>query len=172
MRDISRWLPMSTIASEDQKFFTHHGFDYAAIDKALERNNEGKPERGASTISQQVAKNLFLWGGRNWVRKGLEAWYTVLIEHLWTKQRILETYVNIAEFGDGVYGADAAAHELFGTTPARLTALQCARLAAVLPNPRHWSAAKPSALVQRRAAWISRQIDHLGGAAMLSASAR
>ena len=94
----------------------------------------------------------------------------MLIEHLWTKQRILETYVNIAEFGDGVYGADAAAHQLFGTTPARLTASQCARLAAVLPNPRHWSAARPSAYVQRRAAWITRQIDHLGGPAMLPAT--
>ncbi|HTA65516.1 MAG TPA: monofunctional biosynthetic peptidoglycan transglycosylase [Xanthomonadaceae bacterium] len=170
LNEISRWLPMSTIASEDQKFFEHHGFDYAAIDKAFDHNNEGRPERGASTISQQVAKNLFLWSGRNYVRKGLEAWYTVLIEHLWSKQRILEMYVNVAEFGDGIYGADAAAHELFGTTAMRLTPSQCARLAAVLPNPRQWSAAKPGAYVQRRAAWIQRQIGQLGGPGMLSRS--
>jgi monofunctional biosynthetic peptidoglycan transglycosylase len=168
LAEISRWLPMSAIASEDQKFFHHHGFDYEAIDKALDHNAEGRPERGASTISQQVAKNLFLWSGRNWARKGLEAWYTVLIEHLWSKQRILETYVNIAEFGDGIYGADAAARELFGTTAARLTPSQSARLAAVLPNPRHWSAAKPGAYVQRRATWIQRQIGQLGGPEMLS----
>jgi len=165
--EISSWLPASAIASEDQKFFEHHGFDFAAIDKAMERNAEGRPERGASTISQQVAKNLFLWGGRNYVRKGLEAWYTVLIEHLWPKRRILEVYVNVAEFGDGIYGADAAAHDLFGTTAAQLTASQGARLAAVLPNPRHWSAARPSPYVQRRAAWIGRQVGHLGGTAWL-----
>jgi monofunctional biosynthetic peptidoglycan transglycosylase len=170
--EISRWLPMSAIASEDQKFFEHHGFDYAAIDKALERNAEGRAERGASTISQQVAKNMFLWGGRNYVRKGLEAWYTVLIEQLWPKRRILEVYVNTAEFGDGIYGADAAAHELFGTTAARLTPSECARLAAVLPSPRRLSASKPSPYVQRRAAWIARQIGQLGGSGMLSRPVR
>ena len=160
---ISRWLPVSVIAAEDQKFLEHDGFDFEAIDKAIDRNREGKRVRGASTISQQVAKNLFLWGGRNYVRKGLEAWYTVLIEHLWSKRRIVEMYVNIAEFGDGVYGADAAAHALFGTTAARLTPAQSARLAAVLPNPRHWSAAAPNGYVMRRAAWIQRQIGQLGG---------
>ncbi len=161
--EISRWLPVSVIAAEDQKFLDHEGFDFEAIDKAMEHNAQSKRVRGASTISQQVAKNLFLWGGRNYVRKGLEAWYTVLIEHLWSKQRIVEVYVNIAEFGDGVYGADAAAHDLFGTTAARLSAAQCARLAVVLPNPRHWSAAKPNGWVQRRAAWVERQITQLGG---------
>lgn len=165
---IARSLPMSVIASEDQKFFRHHGFDFDAIDKALDHNDEGRPLRGGSTISQQVAKNMFLWGGRNWLRKGLEAWYTVLIENLWSKRRILEVYVNVAEFGDGVYGADAAAQELFHTTADRLTAAQCARLAAVLPNPRHWSAARSGAYVQRRAAWIGRQITLLGGPAMLA----
>lgn len=166
--EISRCLPMSAIASEDQKFFRHHGFDFDAIDKALDRNEEGRPIRGGSTISQQVAKNMFLWSGRNWLRKGLEAWYTVLIENLWSKRRILEVYVNVAEFGDGVYGGDAAAQELFHTTADRLTPAQCARLAAVLPNPRHWSAVRPGAFVQRRAAWIQRQIVHLGGPAMLA----
>ena len=109
LEEISRWLPVSVIAAEDQKFLDHEGFDFEAIDKAMERNSEGKHVRGASTISQQVAKNMFLWGGRNYIRKGLEAWYTVLIEHLWSKRRIVEVYVNIAEFGDGIYGADAAA---------------------------------------------------------------
>ena len=161
--EISRWLPISVVASEDQKFPEHEGFDFEAIDKAIDRNREGKRVHGASTISQQVAKNLFLWGGRNYVRKGLEAWYTVLIEHLWSKQRIMEVYVNIAEFGNGVYGADAAAHDLFRTTAARLTPAQCARLAAVLPNPRHWSAVAPNAYVLRHAAWIQRQITQLGG---------
>ena len=161
--EISRWLPISVVASEDQKFPEHDGFDFAAIEKDMDRNRKGERVRGASTISQQVAKNMFLWGGRNYVRKGLEAWYTVLIEHLWSKQRIMEVYVNIAEFGDGIYGADAAAHDLFGTTAARLTPAQCARLAAVLPNPRHWSAAKPNAYVSRHAAWIQRQIGQLGG---------
>jgi monofunctional biosynthetic peptidoglycan transglycosylase len=169
---ISRWLPMSAIASEDQKFFQHNGFDFQAIDKDMQRNREGEPVRGASTISQQVAKNMFLWGGRNYVRKGLEAWYTVLIEHLWSKRRILEIYVNIAEFGDGVYGADAAATDLFHTTAARLTPAQAARLVAVLPNPRHWSAAKPTAYVLRRAAWIERQIRQLGGPQLLDQGKR
>jgi monofunctional biosynthetic peptidoglycan transglycosylase len=163
LNEISRWLPVSAIAAEDQKFLDHEGFDFEAMDKAMERNAKGRRIRGGSTISQQVAKNLFLWGGRNYLREGLEAWYTVLIEQLWSKQRIVEVYVNIAEFGDGIYGADAAAHELFGTTAARLSASQSARLAAVLPNPRHWSAAKPNAYVARRAAWIERQITQLGG---------
>lgn len=169
---VSRWLPVSVIASEDQKFYRHHGFDFAAIDKALDHNEAGGRVRGGSTISQQVAKNLFLWGGRNYLRKGLEAWYTVLIEHLWSKQRILEMYVNVAEFGDGVYGADAAAQELFHTRADRLTAAQCARLAAVLPNPRHWSAVQPSRYVQRRAAWIARQVGQLGGPAALAPGRR
>jgi monofunctional biosynthetic peptidoglycan transglycosylase len=172
LSQVSRWLPVSVIASEDQKFLEHDGFDFQAIDKAMERNSEGGRVRGGSTISQQVAKNLFLWGGRNYVRKGLEAWYTVLIEHLWTKRRIVEVYVNIAEFGDGIYGADAAAHDLFGTSAARLTATQCARLASVLPNPRHWSAAAPNAFVLRHAAWIQRQIAQLGGPGLLDGTKR
>ncbi|MBS0213432.1 MAG: monofunctional biosynthetic peptidoglycan transglycosylase [Proteobacteria bacterium] len=167
LNEISSWLPASAIASEDQKFFRHHGFDFDAIDKALDHNEEGGRVRGGSTISQQVAKNMFLWSGRNYVRKGLEAWYTVLIERLWGKRRILEVYVNVAEFGDGVYGADAAAHGLFGTTAARLTATQSARLVAVLPNPRRWSAARPGPYVLRRAAWIERQVRQLGGPALL-----
>ncbi len=124
--------------------------------------------RGASTISQQVAKNLFLWGGRNYLRKGLEAWYTVLIEALWPKRRILEMYVNVAEFGDGVYGAEAASRTYFGKSSAQLTAVESSRLAAVLPSPRSWSVTAPRPFVQRRAEWIQRQVRQLGGTAFLS----
>ncbi len=160
---ISPWLPVSVIASEDQKFFDHHGFDVEAIDKAMDANRQGKRVRGASTISQQVAKNLFLWSGRNYLRKGLEAWYTVLIEALWPKRRIVEVYVNVAEFGDGVYGAEAAAQAYFHKPAAQLTATEAARLAAVLPSPRKWSVVKPGPFVQRRANWIERQVRQLGG---------
>lgn len=165
---ISRALPISLVAAEDQTFPAHHGFDFKAIDKALASNKRGKRVRGASTITQQVAKNLFLWSGRSYLRKGLEAWYTVLIEFMWPKQRILEVYANIAEFGDGVYGAEAAAQTFFRKPAARLTASESARLAAVLPNPKRYSANNPGPFVQRRARWIERQVRHLGGAAYLA----
>ena len=165
--NISRNLPIALVAAEDQTFPDHHGFDFKAIDKAMKNNQRGRNVRGASTISQQVAKNLFLWKGRSYVRKGLEAWYTVLIEVLWPKQRILEVYANIAEFGDGVYGAEAAARTYFGKPAAKLTPSESARMAAVLPSPRRYSVAKPGAYVQRRARWIERQVRHLGGPAYL-----
>jgi monofunctional biosynthetic peptidoglycan transglycosylase len=161
---ISRNLPIALVAAEDQKFPDHHGFDFKAIDKAMSHNRRGKRVRGASTISQQVAKNLFLWGGRSYLRKGLEAWYTVLIEFIWPKQRILEVYANIAEFGDGVYGAEAAAQTFFNKPSARLTPGESARMAAVLPNPKKYSVKNPGPFVQRRANWIERQVSHLGGA--------
>jgi monofunctional biosynthetic peptidoglycan transglycosylase len=164
---ISPNLPIALVAAEDQMFPEHHGFDFKAIDKALEHNRRGRKVRGASTISQQVAKNLCLWQGRSYVRKGLEAWYTVLIELLWSKQRILDVYANIAEFGDGVYGAEAAARTYFGKTAARLSPSESARMAAVLPSPRRYSIAKPGSYVQRRANWIQRQVQHLGGPAYL-----
>ena len=123
--------------------------------------------RGASTISQQVAKNLFLWSGRSYLRKGLEAWYTVLIEVLWPKQRIIEVYANVAEFGDGVYGAEAAARRFFGKPASALSPSESARMAAVLPSPRRYSVSKPGPYVQRRARWIERQVRHLGGPAYL-----
>ena len=167
---ISRNLPIALVAAEDQTFPTHHGFDFKAIDKALTSNRRGHRVRGASTISQQVAKNLFLWSGRSYLRKGLEAWYTVLIEFIWPKQRILEVYANIAEFGDGVYGAEAAARAFFKKPAARLTAGESARLAAVLPNPKRYNAKNPGAYVQRRARWIERQVRHLGGPAYLGPS--
>ena len=171
-------LPVSLVAAEDQNFAAHHGFDFKAIEKARAHNQRmieraarrGTPVRrlrGASTISQQTAKNLFLWKGRSWVRKGLEAWYTVLVETLWSKRRILEVYANIAEFGDGTYGAQAAAQRFFGKDAARLTPAEAARLAAVLPSPRRYNAGKPGPYVQRRAAAIQRQARQLGGAAWL-----
>ena len=137
---LSPELPIALVAAEDQRFPVHTGFDLEAIDKALENNARGRPMRGASTITQQVAKNLFLWDGRRWLRKGLEAWYTLLIELLWPKQRILEVYANVAEFGDGIYGVEAAAQAYFGKPAKRLTAAESARLAAVLPNPKRYSA--------------------------------
>jgi monofunctional biosynthetic peptidoglycan transglycosylase len=156
-------LPISLVAAEDQQFPFHRGFDLDAIAKARRHNERGGKVRGASTISQQVAKNLFLWQGRSWLRKGLEAWYTALIELFWPKQRIIEMYANIAEFGPGVYGAQAASRRFFGRDAARLSAGQCARLAAVLPSPRRYNAATPGPYVQRRAAWIQRQVRQLGG---------
>lgn len=164
---LSPQLPIALMAAEDQKFPQHHGFDLEAIDRALARNQRGGRVHGASTISQQVAKNLFLWSGRSWLRKGLEAWYTVLIETLWSKQRILEVYANIAEFGDGVYGAEAAAQQFFGKPATRLGPQESARLAAVLPNPKVYNARTPGPYVQRRAAWIARQVRQLGGPAAL-----
>ncbi|KFN48887.1 monofunctional biosynthetic peptidoglycan transglycosylase [Arenimonas composti] len=167
---ISPHLPISVVAAEDQKFPQHHGFDLDAMRAAHAGNARGGRIRGASTITQQVAKNLFLWSGGGYVRKGIEAWYTLLIELLWPKQRILEVYVNIAEFGDGVYGAEAAAQAFFRKPASALTAAEAARLAAVLPAPRRWSAANPGPYVQRRAAWIQRQVRQLGGPAYLEGS--
>jgi monofunctional biosynthetic peptidoglycan transglycosylase len=169
-RDLDRIapsLPLALVAAEDQNFPVHHGFDFKAIEKARRNNARGRKVRGASTISQQVAKNLFLWSGRSWVRKGIEAWYTVLIEALWPKQRILEVYANIAEFGDGVYGAQAAARSFFGKDASRLSPAESARLAAVLPNPRRYDARNPGPYVQRRSNGIQRQMRHLGGSAYL-----
>ena len=166
---LSSSLPISLVAAEDQKFPQHRGFDLEAIDKALDRNARGGRVRGASTISQQVAKNLYLWGGGGYVRKGMEAWYTLLIELTWPKRRILEVYANIAEFGDGVYGAEAAAQAFFGKPASRLTPAESARLAAVLPHPKKYSARNPGPYVQRRAAWIQRNARQLGGAAYLEA---
>ncbi len=164
---ISRHMPLAVIAAEDQLFAEHSGFDMEAIEKALDHNARGKRVRGGSTISQQVAKNLFLWQGRSWLRKGLEAWYTVLIEAMWPKQRIVEVYVNVAEFGDGIYGAQAAARSYWRKDASALSAAEAARLAAVLPSPKRYSAARPGPYVQRRAAWIQRQMRQIGGEAYL-----
>ncbi len=156
-------LKMAVIAAEDQQFAHHWGFDVDAIRAALAHNERGGTLRGASTLSQQVAKNLFLWSGRSWLRKGFEAWFTTLIELFWPKQRILEVYLNSAEWGDGIFGAEAAARHHFGVGAPYLSARQASLLAAVLPNPRQWSAGRPSAYVNRRAGWIHRQMRQLGG---------
>ncbi|MBL0163523.1 MAG: monofunctional biosynthetic peptidoglycan transglycosylase [Xanthomonadales bacterium] len=165
--EVSSNLPIALVASEDQKFPTHHGFDVEAIQSALADAEDGERLRGASTISQQVAKNLFLWNGRSFVRKGFEAYFTVLIEALWPKRRIIEVYLNIAEFGDGVYGVAAASERYFRSSPQKLSLQQSALLAAVLPNPRKLHVERPSAYIQRRANWIERQVRQLGGSAWL-----
>jgi len=160
-------LALAVIAAEDQRFLRHHGFDLDAIDAARRHNARGGRVYGASTISQQLAKNLFLWRGRSWLRKGLEVWYTLWIEALWPKWRILEVYLNVVEFGDGIYGAEAAARIMFGRDALHLSQLQSARLAAVLPNPRRYSAANPGPYIRQRTQWILRQMRQLGGQAYL-----
>jgi monofunctional biosynthetic peptidoglycan transglycosylase len=165
---ISPNLPLAVVASEDQKFPDHWGFDVEAIEKAYSLNQHSHRVHGASTISQQVAKNLFLWSGRSLFRKGLEAYFTVMIEACWPKRRILEIYLNIAEFGYGTYGAEAAAQRFFRIPAARLTRSDAAALAAVLPNPEHFSAAAPSHYVQQRRDWILGQMQALGGPEMLN----
>lgn len=160
---MSAAIPLAMIASEDQKFADHGGFDIEAIEKAQARNARGKKIRGGSTITQQTAKNLFLWGGRSYLRKGLEAWYTVLMEAMLPKARIIELYANFAEFGDGIYGVQAAARTFYGVDAKGLNGSQAARLAAVLPSPKRYSVAKPGPYVQRRARAIERQMRLIGG---------
>ena len=155
------------VASEDQKFPDHWGFDVEAIEKAYELNQHRHRVHGASTISQQVAKNLYLWSGRSYFRKALEAYFTVLIESCWPKRRILEIYLNIAEFGYGTYGAEAAAQRFFHKPASRLTRSDAAVLAAVLPNPQHYLASAPSRYVEQRRDWILNQMQALGGQEML-----
>lgn len=158
---------IAVIAAEDQSFPHHHGFDFEQLRKALSAWRAGDDLRGASTISQQTAKNLFLWTGRSWLRKGLEAWFTLLIELLWPKERILEVYLNIAEWDNGVFGLEAAARHYFGVSAADLSETQASRLAAILPNPRGWSASAPTSYVLERSRWIRRQMRQLGGTSYL-----
>lgn len=164
MDEISPHMALAVMASEDQKFPSHWGFDFNAIESAMS-HNERRPQRvrGASTISQQTAKNLFLWNGRSWVRKGLEAGLTVGLEVVWTKRRILTVYLNVAEFGEGVFGVEEAAQRYFKKPASRLTPTEAARLAAVLPNPIRFKANKPSAYVIARQNWILRQMNLMGG---------
>lgn len=144
LEDITPNLALAVVASEDNLFTTHCGFDFEQIRLAREAARKGKKLRGASTISQQTAKNVFLWNGRSWLRKGLEAYFTVLIELIWGKERIMEVYLNCIEMGNGIYGVAAVAKHHFKTTPAKLTREQCALIAASLPNPRRYSSKKPS----------------------------
>ncbi|WP_027962194.1 monofunctional biosynthetic peptidoglycan transglycosylase [Halomonas halodenitrificans] len=164
---LSDHAKLAVIAAEDQRFPVHHGFDLVEIRRAWEASRNGGRLRGASTLSQQTAKNLFLWSGRSWVRKGFEAWFTLLIEVIWPKQRILEVYLNIAEWDTGVFGLEAAAQHYFGVSADRLGPVQASRLAAILPDPRGRDAARPSSDVVQRSAWIRRQMGNLGGAAYL-----
>ena len=164
---VAPWAPLAAVAAEDQRFAEHRGFDMESIQDALEDAERGRRLRGASTISQQVAKNLFLWSGRSYVRKGLEAYFTTLIEALWPKRRILEVYVNIAEMGDGVYGVEAASQRFFRKPASKLRPEEGALLAAVLPNPRRFRVDRPSAFVAERQTWILRQMDQMGGSAYL-----
>jgi monofunctional biosynthetic peptidoglycan transglycosylase len=168
MDDISPQMALAVMAAEDQKFPDHWGFDVAAIEKALS-HNEKRPTRirGASTLSQQTAKNLFLWDGRSWLRKGLEAGLTSGIELVWTKRRILTVYLNIVEFGDGVFGVEEASQRFFHKPAKRLTAAEAALLAAVLPNPHRFRADAPSGYVAQRQQWIMRQMRQLGGEGFL-----
>jgi monofunctional biosynthetic peptidoglycan transglycosylase len=155
---VSRQLPRAVIGAEDSGFCHHHGFEWGAIRKAFQRNERGGRLRGGSTISQQTAKNVFLWPGRTWLRKGLEAWFTVLIELLWGKARIMEVYLNVVELGRGIYGVEAAAQRHFGKPAARLGRAEAARLAAVLPQPITRDAAAPGRYTRRYAGRIERRV--------------
>jgi monofunctional glycosyltransferase len=170
LAELSPYAALAVVAAEDQKFPVHHGFDLEAIGDALDESHDGSPVRGASTISQQVAKNLFLWPGRSWLRKGLEAWLTAWIELLWPKRRILEVYLNVAEFGPGVFGVEAASLRSFGKPAAALDPGEAALLAAVLPSPRRFRAEAPSDALRRRADRILAQMQRLGGPAYLRAA--
>lgn len=158
--EMSPSMPVAVIASEDANFLKHHGFDYKAIENAAKRNMKHPEKRklGASTISQQTAKNVFLWPGRSWVRKGFEVYFTALIELLWSKQRIMEVYLNSIEMGEGIYGVEAVAHQHFNTTAKELSRSQCALIAATLPNPRKFSSKNPSSYMLKRQQKIMREM--------------
>ena len=166
MSEISLAVPIAVVAAEDQKFPHHHGFDFQSLSDALREDRRHR--RGASTISQQLAKNLYLWPGRSLLRKALEAYFTVLIELTWPKRRILEVYLNVVEFGPKVYGIDAASRLFFGKPPNGITSREAALLAAVLPSPKRMSALRPSKYVRKRAAEIEAAVRDLGGPGYLA----
>ncbi|WP_186757340.1 monofunctional biosynthetic peptidoglycan transglycosylase [Echinicola salinicaeni] len=159
--EISKHMAQAVVASEDQKFLEHSGFDMEAIREALKDNESGKRLRGGSTISNQTAKNVFLWPGRNYLRKGLEAYFTVLIELIWSKERIIEVYLNVIEVGDGIYGVEAASQKFYQKPAANLSRNQAAMIAAILPNPLLWSPARPTAYNYKRQSWILRNMNNL-----------
>jgi monofunctional biosynthetic peptidoglycan transglycosylase len=159
--EMSRHASQAVVAAEDQKFMGHRGFDLEAMEKAWNNNKKGKRIKGASTITQQTVKNVFLWPSRSYIRKGLEAYFTVLVELVWSKERILEVYLNVIEMGDGIYGIEAASQTFFRKSAAKLSQGQAALIAAVLPNPRRWSPAKPTNYIKGRQAWIIRQMNNL-----------
>lgn len=160
--NISDYMKVAAITSEDQRFPEHNGFDLEAIEQAIEEKQDGEQLRGASTISQQVAKNLYLWPGHSFIRKGIEAYFTVLIELFWTKQRILEIYLNIAEFGDGIYGVQAAGTTFFNTPAGQLSMMQSALMVTALPSPRRYNLANPSPYMIERRNWVLEYMFYLG----------
>lgn len=161
--NLSPHLQLAVVCSEDQNYLKHNGLDWGAIEKARKENESGKRVRGASTISQQTAKNVFLWPARNYVRKGLEVWFTLLIELFWSKERIMEVYLNSIEMGDGIFGAEAASQYYFGKNASKLNPEEAALIAAILPNPRRFSAKKPSAYTRGRQQFVLRQMRLWGG---------
>jgi monofunctional glycosyltransferase len=170
-----KWVPidsmansikLAVISSEDQNYFQHGGFDFKEIQKIIEK--KGTPKRGGSTISQQTAKNVFLWDGRNYVRKGLEVYFTCLIEWIWGKKRILEVYLNVIEFGDGIYGIEVASQHYFHKPASKLTTSEAATLAALLPNPREYGKIINGKFIQKRKLWIMRQMSNLKGTVIFS----
>jgi monofunctional biosynthetic peptidoglycan transglycosylase len=165
--DIAPSMGVAVIAAEDQNFPDHFGFDWKAIEKAIEHNEHSRRKRGASTVSQQTAKNIFLWESRSWVRKGFEVYFTLLIELEWSKSRILEVYLNSVEFGDGIYGVEAASRTYFGKPAKKLRPSEAALLAAVLPNPHKYRVDAPSGFVRGHQAWILGQMSALGGPALM-----
>lgn len=160
--DMSDNMKRAAVSAEDQLFLKHIGFDVKAIEKAFKTNKKGKKVKGGSTISQQTAKNVFLWPGRSWVRKGFEAYFTLLIEMLWSKERILEVYLNVIEMGDGIYGAEAATQAYFGKSCTNLTRSQAALIAACFPNPRRWTPKKPTTYIKHRQYLILKNMRRLG----------
>lgn len=162
LEDISKNLQLAVICSEDQNFFKHQGFDIQAIEKALDNNRKGARVKGASTISQQTAKNVFLWPQRSWLRKGLETYVTFLIEMLWTKERIMEVYLNSIEMGNGIYGAEAAAQYWFKKPASKLSKSEAAAIAAILPRPLKYRANPPTNYIAARKVWIMKQMSYHG----------
>ncbi|RYF89492.1 MAG: monofunctional biosynthetic peptidoglycan transglycosylase [Chitinophagaceae bacterium] len=160
--EISDNMKRAAIAAEDQRFMEHHGFDLTAIERAIKKNQRSKQVIGGSTITQQTAKNVFLWSGRSWLRKGLEAWFTVLIETFWSKKRVMEVYLNVIEMGDGIYGAEAAAQAYFGKPALQLTKREAAAIASIFPSPLHWSATNPSRYVRHRQYLIRMNMRRMG----------
>jgi monofunctional biosynthetic peptidoglycan transglycosylase len=163
LEEISPHLQLAVVCAEDQNYLKHHGFDFGAIKKAIKHNKKSKRKRGASTISQQVAKNVFLWPGRSWVRKGFEVYFTFLVETFWSKERIMEVYLNVIEMGSGIYGAEAASKEYFNKTAIKINKRQAATIAVILPNPVKYNAKRPSSFLKGRISWAMQQMRFWGG---------
>lgn len=163
LEELSPHLQLAVVCCEDQNYLKHNGFDFGAIEKALKHNEKSKKKRGASTISQQVAKNVFLWPSRSWVRKGFEVYFTFLIEVFWSKERIMEVYLNVIEMGDGIYGAEAASQAYFKKPAISISKRQAATIAVTLPNPRKFNAKKPTSYLNKRINWAMQQMRYWGG---------